>query len=338
MNFKFRRYISAMLCSALLGFSFASCDNDNDDPTTNAPELGTPKYEAESAKYLNSDQDADIQSIEFTSAGNYIINTAYISSGWNSAPSKSSRIKSASMLKGIGDMSRADSFNGIITGKYTIDANGAYILDGFGKITITTESGSYKLNITTTDGETIDINATKGAEIGNSAMTQAICRSWNIDSYRIFIQVGKKTIFDKTAPKNDVKKLLSDLAKTLMQYDDETEWGPEEEAELNLLADVLKSANQIVFSKSGTYMVTYTDDLLAISTWAWANESKGLIRYSWDYTDIDNDGMGGFATVSFDGNKLNVTESMLDEDDDDEDDEDYYSAKFELTYITSEAK
>lgn len=341
MNFSFRRYISAMLCSALLGFSFASCSNDDDDENIGGviPELGTPKYEAESAKYLISG-DSDVESIEFTASGNYIICTDVYSINWGQSPRKSAKIKKVSMLKGLVDKSRATTYNGIISGKYTIDSNGVYQLEGFGTITITSEGGSYLIKIRTNEGENLDLNARKGSEIGNSEMTQAICRSWNIDAFRLFIKVGNRTIFDKTSPKAEIKNLLDDLVKTMMKYGDEDdmEWTPEDQEELNLLAEMLKSAEQITFSKSGTYMVSYTNNLLAISTWTWVNENKGLIRYSWDYSDIESDNLGGLATITFNGNKLNVTESMIDEDEDDEDDEDYYPVKFDLTYITSEAK
>ena len=338
MNFSFRRYLSVMFCSVLLGFSFASCSSDDDDENIGGviPELGTPKYEAESAKYLIS-SNSDVQSIEFTASGNYIISTDVYSSNWGQAPQKSSKIKKVSMLKGLVDKSRATTYNGIISGKYTIDSNGVYQLEGFGTITITSEGGSYLINIRTNEGEVLDLNARKSSEIGNSAMTQAICRSWHIDAYRFFIKVGNKTIFEKTSPKANINELLDDLVKTMMKYGDEEdlEWTPEDQAELNLLAETLKNAEQITFSKSGTYMVSYTNNLLAISTWSWANENKGLIRYSWDYSDIESEDLGGFVTLSFNGNKLNVTESMIDQD---ENDEDYYPVIFDMTYITSEVK
>lgn len=339
MNFSFRHYLSALLCSVLLGFSSISCSSDdNDDKSDDTPELGTPKYEAESAKYLISG-DSGVESIEFTASGTYIICTDGHSPNWAQSPRQSSRLKEISMLKGMIDKSRATTYNGIISGKYTIDSNGVYQLEGFGTITITSEGGSYLIKIRTNEGENLDLNASKGSEIGNSAKTQAICRSWNIDAYRFFIKADNMTIFDKTSTKDNVGDLLNDLIKTLMKYidEDDLEWTQEDQAELNALAEILKSAEQITFSKSGTYMVSYTNSLLAISTWAWVNENKGTIRYSWDYSDIESDNLGGLATLTFDGNKLNVTESMIDEGEDYEDDEDY-SETFDITYITSEAK
>lgn len=339
MNFNVKRYINAVMCSMLLGLAFSTtaCSKDNDE-SNEVPELGTPKYEAESAKYLISNQNAGIESIEFTSAGNYIITTDNYGSYRATAPSKSSHLKKSSLLRKMGDMTRASNFNGIISGTYTINSNGTYVLEGFGTITITTVDGSYLLNIRTNEGETLDLNATKGAEIGNSAITQAICRTWNVDGYRWFVQVGKRVIFDQTAPKSDVKKLLKNLMDAMKDFDDDEDdedWDMDDEAELNATVELLQSVNQIIFSKSGTYMVTYVNNQLAISTWAWADENKGIIRYSWDYSDIDNDDFGGFATLTFNGNKLNVTESLLDEDEDEDDD---YPVRFEMTYILSEAK
>lgn len=39
---------------------------------------------------------------------------------------------------------------------------------------------------------------------------------------------------------------------------------------------------QVIFTKAGTYMVTYPNSELAISTWSWVSQSEGTLRYSWN--------------------------------------------------------
>jgi hypothetical protein len=61
---------------------------------------------------------------------------------------------------------------------------------------------------------------------------------------------------------------------------------------------------QIIFTKAGTYMVTYKGDRLGVATWSWSNEEKGIMNYSWDY----NAAKQGTVQIGFFGNQLTVQE------------------------------
>ena len=63
----------------------------------------------------------------------------------------------------------------------------------------------------------------------------------------------------------------------------------------------------IIFTKSGSYIVGYNNGAIGISTWMWENEDEGVLRYSWDTTDIYN---GGLVDISFTNNILNISETQ----------------------------
>ncbi len=329
MNFTFKRYLNLAIITIIFGFGFTSCGDDNDD---NNQQIETPKYEAQSAKYIVSDQNSQIKSVEFTASGNYVITT----NSYYSAPLKAIANNSNSTffrkVNNTFTMSRAINSDGIIYGTYTINADGVYVLDGFGTITVNPDGDSYVLTVKTTDGTVLDLNTYKGDSITDSSMTNKVCRTWNADSNRILIKVNGRTIFDKTAPQSQSSQLVNSLMNTLKSYADDEDLD-DDDVDTEDLVQLLTMVKQVIFSKSGTYMVIYQDNTLAISTWKWQNESKGIASYSWDYDNPDNDWYSGLVNVQFDGAKLLITESMIDAVDADD-----YDITFDLTYIFTEAK
>lgn len=89
----------------------------------------------------------------------------------------------------------------------------------------------------------------------------------------------------------------------------------------------------MVFTKTGTYVVYYSEDRLAVSTWKWENENKGILRYSWNPDYLNDPDESGEVLIEFKGNKLYLTES--DSDYDEEDGETYEEG---FTYIMNEVK
>ncbi|MCM1504535.1 MAG: hypothetical protein NC127_05010 [Muribaculum sp.] len=328
MNFTFRRYLNIAICTILLGFAMTSCGDDKDDDV----QIDAPKYEAESAKYVVTDQNSQIKSVEFTASGNYIITT----NRYFSAPAKNVVINTHntffSKVNNTFAMSRAIDSDGVICGTYTINADGVYVLDGFGTITVTPDGSSFVLTVKTNDGTVLDLNTYKGNSITDSSMTNKVCRTWNADSNRILIKINGRTIFDKTAPQSQSRQLVNSLVETLMKFADDEDID-DDEVDMDDLVELLTIVKQVIFSKSGTYMVIYQDNTLAISTWKWQNESKGIASYSWDYDDPDDDWYSGLVHVQFDGAKLLITESLADIEDEED-----YDITFDMTYIFTEAK
>ena len=67
------------------------------------------------------------------------------------------------------------------------------------------------------------------------------------------------------------------------------------------------SVESIIFTQAGTYMVTYSGNKLAISTWAWTGDDFKKIRYSWDYNKM-NASPSGECSIEFDGKKCYLVE------------------------------
>jgi hypothetical protein len=81
--------------------------------------------------------------------------------------------------------------------------------------------------------------------------------------------------------------------------------------------DYEQTPDKVIFTKAGSYMVTYKEGGLAISTWTWENIEKGIIRYSWDYDYLYDPEESGICDVWFDKEKLTVHEVVAEEIDED---------------------
>lgn len=57
-------------------------------------------------------------------------------------------------------------------------------------------------------------------------------------------------------------------------------------------------------------MIYYADQSIGISSWKWKNQSAGTIYYSWDNEWYDDE----FATLSFSGNQLIISETYEEND------------------------
>lgn len=305
---------------ACFGFMLTSCGSDDDG--NGIPALPTPEYESSSAKYEMS-AGSPYRSIEFTSSGNYVI-IANSASDYSYAPAAAVAEKqtaaSKTVASGMFRKKEADRvsrayFNGIYYGTYTKTGDNQYNLQGFGTITVNTGGdNAYSLTVTTSSGSQT-LAATKAVADKDSDRTNALCRTWNIDKINLKVWINGSKKYDRTVPANKINDLLE-------------EWGDDgwEEDEI---------PRQVIFTKSGTYMVLYglndySNNSLDISSWRWENESKGIIRYSWDIGDFDDDD-SGLITTSFSGKNMTIWEEYSEEEDGDN-----YREK--ITWYFSEAK
>ena len=72
---------------------------------------------------------------------------------------------------------------------------------------------------------------------------------------------------------------------------------------------MLMVIKQFLFSQSGTYMVTYGDESLAIATWSWEDKNSNVLNYSWDYGSMESE-LSGEAKISFKDNNCIITEEQ----------------------------
>lgn len=304
---------------ACFGFAMTSCSDDDDKG--GIPDLPTPEYESSSAKYeMNSG--SPYRSIEFTASGQYVI-VANSHSYYSAAPAAKVKKQTAvgtAMASGMfrtpdRSVSRA-YFDGIYYGNYTKTGDNQYNLQGFGTITVNTSGdNAYSLTVTTSSGSQT-LSAVKAVADKDSDRTNALCRTWNFDKINLKVWLNGSKKYDKTVAANKFNEFLED-------------WGEDgwDEDEI---------PRQVIFTKSGTYMVLYglndySDNSLDISTWCWENESKGILRYSWNFDSLNDPDSSGLITTAFSGKNMTIVEDF-------EEVEDGYKVRVKATYYFSEAK
>lgn len=293
-------YSMALPAVACLGFALTSC-SDDDDNGGGIPDLPVPTYESSSAKYEMA-SGSPYSSIEFTASGNYVIVASGYSaySDYSLSPSASPLAQSA-FRKPSAAVSRA-YFNGIYYGTYTKTGENQYNLEGFGTVTVNTSGGNaYSLTVTPSSGSPVTLSATKAAETESSDRTDALCRTWNVDRVNLKAWFNGSKKFDKTVSVDKLADLFEDMGEDV---------------------DYLDIPRQVIFAKTGTYMVLYSTghgsgNSLDISSWRWEDESKGIIRYSWDIGAFDDPDGSGLITTSFSGKNMTIYEEYSEEDEGD---------------------
>lgn len=303
-----------MVCVAIacvcLPAMLSSCSSDDDDTpaeeTYDAYGFDAPKYEKESALYKVTSSESSIASIEFTCTGEYIIINKQTDDEVMSTPLFASKRSALHRYSLHTPVTRSSSNNGMQCGHYTTKGDGVYKLDGFGTIVVTGgESNAIKLTITLLNGWKIDIGAQKGSQYAETAKTNALCRKWD---------------FEKVV----VHKATGDVT-----YSSITEWDRQESKNWSE-DEAATEPVQILFTKSGSYIVFYADQELDVATWAWTDETTGAARYSWDWNDLYASESGPLY-FSFEGKQLLCT--ALEEYYDGS-----YSDYYSVTYYCTESK
>jgi hypothetical protein len=280
-----------LLC--LISLVFFSCSkNDSDDEG----QLTTPKYESVSAKY-NIASSSVYSSIEIGSSGNYIIVKKVSSSS-----AKVKRVGVAGLFNQEVATRATISNNNIIYGKYTINADGSINLEGFGKVVITTnkDKNVANINLTTSDGDNVILSAEKEDQLASDQMNDNLCRSWNIVTCEMKIYQNSNYIGTMTYVAASASWNITDGQRSETVSDKEL---IEEYPEYSYLIP-----NQVLLSKSGSYLVYYKAGTLGLARWSWKDKSAGTFYYNWSQTDNEND---GFVTISFNGNKMNIYETTV---------------------------
>lgn len=267
--------------------SFSSCSSDDDGGSFEAP-----AYEKSAKLFEVNSANSSFKSIEFSESGNYIITKNSSAVGYARNMEKVSFV----MAQPWAVATRA-GYSQIIYGKYTMNGDNTYVLEGFGTITVAKDSGTaVSLTIQETGKESYVLTASESQPIAASGATNKLCRTWSFDKIRLRIPVVG---FDGTyaATSDGVKQMASDLSKKVGETVD-----PDELINLNNMP------TEIIFTKAGTYMVKYKNGSLAIAKWFWKDEAEGVLRYSWNYESF-NTGVSGNANISYSGNHLIVEEN-----------------------------
>lgn len=337
----------AVMALAIASVGFVSCSSDDDNGGGGADTsldggkgLQTPAFESVSALYEVTSPDSPVRSIELTASGDYIIvqNAYYV----YDAPKRAKGV-----LKGAAFMAKALATraggSGIIYGKYTKVSDTEFVLEGWGTITLTGSSDDAQSITVTPQGgsEPYVVPVAKHTQYADSDLTNKICRTWKISTFRYVITLDNKQILNSeyAVTKAGFQKLVDDLKALSKKYasyfdDDDDDEYDDEEDDYAEWADDYEIPEYVVFTKAGSYMVYYNEDRLGVSTWAWKDQSKGQLRYSWNYETMENDYWAGTVNVAFRGDQLAITELV----DDDYDDEDDFETSSYITWYLDEKK
>ena len=267
---------------------FTACGSDDDGEGIGNIDLPTPQYEQVSGKYEITQAGSPYESIELGASGNYVVTRGY--GGYSLAPKAEGRTRMALLAKR--GTTRSTEYDGIIYGTFTSLGGGEYDLEGFGTIKLEYSGDNVTGIEVTTNGTTTNYAAEKAPTMSNDDITNALCRTWKIERIR-------DVYYDKETGKTD------DITVT-----------PENPGEEGYDMPV-----EVLWSKSGTYLVSYLDNSIGLAEWKWRDRSKGTMYYAWD-----GDWTGDYATITFDGNRAVVHDKW----------EDDYGSDESWTYLVAE--
>lgn len=238
------------------------------DDDNNGPVMTAPQYESVSGKYEITASGSPYESIELGASGDYIVTSKGYSS--YAATAKQSFIFYKNMPE-----TRATTRGNLTYGTYTQVSDGTFDLEGFGTIQLKKGDNEEIASIViAANGETTEYTTKKAETMGDDNKTNALCRTW---------------------------KVVSTHDKGYDSY--------EGEYDLTFTpADDPESLSEIMFSKAGTFLQTFSDGDMEVYNWSWKNKNKGIIQAGGFV-----DGEGSF-TVSFSDNKLYLYEEYRDGD------------------------
>lgn len=262
-----KNFLGAVLLMMAAVPALVACGDDDDI------DLGTPQYEGISGKYTIDTPASPYQSIELGASGDYIV---IKKSSSYAAGARSAEAAPQGVFKRAQDASRATDYNGVIYGRYTQQADGRLNLEGFGIVEIVYGTGDEVVgfNLTPASGGMLELDVTKEKVMADDTKTNAICRTWKIESIREVEYEGGRKVYDETFTAGDPSGYGDDYP------------------------------TEVLISKSGTYLVYYQNGYIGISSWKWKNQDAGTFYYSWDNSWYDDE----FATVTFEGKSVTVYE------------------------------
>lgn len=329
------KLLGMLLLTLCMGLASCSKDDDGDDNSGFKDQgtisdantgignfdakLSAPAYEGVSAFYNITSANSDIKSLELTESGSYII----VKNGL----SKSTKI--GGLLRRGKSLSKYGTLDNIIEGKFTKKSDTEFELEGYGTLKITgSADNAISLVIVSNDGSETTLSAERKNQLPDSDATALVCRTWSLSTMRLIYSLDGKVVFDKEYKMNELNKVANDFvvfykdylkSVGLSEYADLLAESMAEEEEFD--SEDNRFAEKIIFTKAGSYMVTYNDNTTALATWSWKNVTKGLMRYSWNYNDMGDVFSAGTVSVGTRGSQLAISENFFDAEDADVEDD-----------------
>ena len=255
--------MALLLTGTAIGF--ASCSSDDEvTPTNSNVTLPTPPYEAVSGKYEITSAGSPYRNIELGASGNYIVTRNYgsYSAAGNARKSLLNRGKEAIAT-------RSTTYGNYVYGTFTDLGNHEYALEGFGTIRLEYTGENVTGIEITADGTTQTYSAEKQPTMGGDNMTNALCRTWRVEKV-------VDLIIDKETGERHEETVTPENTGS---YED-------------------GMAREVMFSKSGTYFISYVDGELELAEWKWKDRNAGTINYA-----RDGEWSEDYVTLTFSGNR-----------------------------------
>lgn len=219
--------------SALL-FAFAGLTSCNKDNAAKDADQMIGKFEI-------ADPSSAIKSIELTADGEYIV-------------TKNPETRSGE------DLDLDDVW---VYGNFTF-ANGAYVLQGFGKIVIDMlKGGAAEILIEGNGYKPFTVEANLASTVQKTTINRSLCHHW---------------VFDKTTASISYNDFHLDFDLDVCDF---TKWfldTGDEEGNDNLDEE----CTGLIFTESGTYAVLYGDGKINVGSWAWENGEDGSLKCEWN--------------------------------------------------------
>ena len=216
-------------------FAFAgltSCNKDN----------GGKDADRTVGKFEIADASSPIKSIELTNDGEYIITKNPV------------RTKSDENL----DLDDVWAY-----GKFTF-VDGAYVLQGFGKIVIDLlGGGAAEIFIDSGGWDPFTVQANLASTVRETKINKNLCRHWVFDKTHFSLSYNDFTFIDLELGGCDFSKWFRDTgdADGNENLDDE--------------------CTGLIFTESGTYAVVYDNGKINVGSWSWENSEDGSLKCDW---------------------------------------------------------
>lgn len=296
-----------VLC--LGGLSACSSDDDPENGGDNGDQIEN----ADAARYEITDPNADISFIELTEGGQYFVG----------GDEKDQAAKPMLARRAVqrGEHGNTD---GLYYGDYTKGANGEYVLNGYGTLTVTKNGEAYELKVVPEGATTTKSygarKVTSSEPIANAAKN--LCRTWKFQSVAYSFKAGSYTVFDFKA--NSMRELATKMKAKMKEQASKNgeEWTQEDEDEWNeqIQNAYEEQPERLTFTASGYMYARFGLNDVERGMWRMPSANKlqlwSLDKEGWSdefFLSIGDTALeeGTSETVSeVKGNTLTITQTL----------------------------
>lgn len=289
----------------------SACGSD-DDPEEGGDGSGSDVVNTDAARYEITDPNADISFIELTEGGQYFVGGD--ESDYGAKPM---------MARRAAQRAAESSDDGLHYGDYTKGANGEYVLNGYGTLTVTKNGEVYEVKIVPEGSTTPKSYSARKVTSTEPISTTAknLCRTWKFQSVAYSFKMGSYTVFDLKA--NSMREITIQMKAKMKELASKNgeEWTQEDEDEWNEQIEYAYEGQpeRLTFTGSGYMYIRFGDN--DVEPYMWRMSGNKLQRWNWDeeawsndfFLSIDDTALeeGSSETVSeVKGNTLTITQTL----------------------------